>query len=383
MLKSLKNKNMKSKLIWVILWGIAFLGMMAYMGGALLQRIRGPVDIATLSADELEGAYVTVDIDTLIDAYAHTVESSDGRPDRVASKEYLLPLEAGMIGVEVEPDKIDTADAIVDDTYLYLTLPEEEYEWDGSMITVTGTIRRMDEETRGYYYEALGYIVDEDFMNERCYPLVLKDGTVGNLDSGMLGFFVAVDVALLVVFVCVLVSALTGGAAKCVKAYAAAQPDPQGTMQELDDFYENTPTESGLKLSRKWLLYDHGTAGFLLAANDIIWVYQSVTQHRTNGVPTGKTYAVTVCSRSEPRSRSRHTIPVKNEQAGKELGELLMRWYPDAVYGYNAEWDRAYRADPAAFYQSIQNARAEAARRAAEQAAIQAAPDSQPDTTTL
>ena len=43
--------------------------------------------------------------------------------------------------------KIDDAVAIVDDTARMLDDEDGSYEWDGSYMTVRGTLKRMDDET--------------------------------------------------------------------------------------------------------------------------------------------------------------------------------------------------------------------------------------------
>lgn len=363
MIQQLKKKMMPSKLIPALIVLAAALALTVYVAPSILLLIRGPVDLYSLHIDEMEGAYVEADVDMLIDWYAETVQSKSGSPDKTTHREYLMPVLDGIIGLEVPAVKMSDAKAVMNATNRWLE--DENTPWDGSVVSVVGTIQRMDEETQGYYYDILEAYGMTEADKATCPPLVLRYGSVGALEPGMHNLLFIIDGVLLLIGIVMLVQALTGSSLKQVKAYCAALPDPEGAQAQLETFYNETPEENGLRLDRRWILYAKGGSAWLLAADDVTWVFGTTTTHRTNGIPTGKSYSVTVCSASEKKSKRRHSIPVGSEDAGHELMLRMSRYYPDAIYGYDAAWNRAFDADPAAFRRERLEARRAAAMAAA------------------
>lgn len=361
MLEELKKKALKSRLVIIVILLAGGLGLLAYGFTALVALIRGPVQLYDLTADELEGAYVEADVDMLLDVYAETVERKSGSPDRVSWREYVMPVQDAIIGLELPSSMLADADAVMDDTYDWLMDETGTVYLGARTVSVRGTIQKMDEETQAMFAE----YTEGWEMEEYCLPLVLTQNTLGDLEPNMHWLVLGGALLMLVLGIWLLVSTLTGGAQQGIKRYVAACPDGNDLWGELDEFYRGTPTEHGLKCDRRWLLYDHGTSCFLLAADDIVWVYFTVTTHRRGLIVTGKTYTVTVCGGREKKGAARHTIDVASEQKARELMDYLHGWYPDAVYGYSDAFEAAYRKDPAAFRRDFLEAR----RRAAEQAA--------------
>lgn len=376
MLQQLKKKIMPSKLIPALVLLVGVLALTVYLLPSIRLLLQGPQPLYDLSVSELEGAYVEADVDMLIDWYAETVQSKSGSPDKTTHREYLMPVLDGIIGLEVPAVKMSDAEAVMEATNEWMG--NEFYEWDGSLVSVVGTVQRMDEETEGYYYEILEAYGMTDEDRDYCPPLVLRYGSVGRLDPGMHNVLLIVDGVLLLLALVFLIQALTGSSLKQVRAYCAALPDPEGAMAQLDGFYEDTPEQNGLRMDRHWLLYHRGGDLWLLAADDVAWVYLTTTTHRTNGIPTGKTHAVTVCSVSERKNKRRHSIVVKSEADGHALIEEMIRCIPNAVYGYNAAWLKPYETDPAAFRRD-QLAQRRAAAAAAAAAAAQNAPAASPE----
>lgn len=373
MLQSLKQKSLKSRIPILLILGVATIALIVVVAPFVLGLITGPKAFDPYEVDDvttLKGKYVQADLDTLIDYYAETVESQEYHQDKTIAREYILPIytedDVYYVGVEVKADKIDDAEAVLDDTMRLLADEDGSYEWDGSLLSVRGTFCEMDSETKGLYQDYLDYLELDPEDEARFLPLVLKDKNIGGLYASAM---VPLGIALVVVLICfirILVLALTGGYQKQIKAYIAKSVDPEGTEHALDLFYEDTPVEDKhLRMDRNWLLYDDNTQPFLLAGRDIAWAYQNLTRQKMYGIITvSKSYSVHICSVSEDRRDREHVIPVRNEAAAQELLGKLNRLYPDAAYGYSPDIARDYNADPAAFQRKVQ-----AARRAEGEAA--------------
>jgi hypothetical protein len=72
----------------------------------------------------------------------------------------------------------------------------------------------------------------------------------------------------------------------------------------------------------------------------VIWAYKKVTKHYTNFIPTGKSYAVVICSR-DGRSLE---ITSKQKKADGMLEELARRW-PWILLGYSDELAAAWKSN--------------------------------------
>ena len=173
----------------------------AALAPALWQLVQGPRDLYALDPAELEGCYAAAHIDTIWDWYADTVVTGADGQSRTVAREYLVPLGDGrtFIGVEVPARQIADGDRVVEQTALWRSDPEG-YLWDGSQLTVRGTLCPMDEETRRLYY---GFLQDRYGLSEAelapFLPLVLKQGQVGGLAGPVLGLLGAVELLLLAV----------------------------------------------------------------------------------------------------------------------------------------------------------------------------------------
>ena len=119
------------------------------------------------------------------------------------------------------------------------------YEWDGSYVSVRGTLQPMDDETRqlweDYFIDA-GFSYDDIGLFDDCtaLPLVLTDGEIDGQDTFVYGFMGVIGVLLVVLAIWFVVHSLTGGFQKQIRNYIKASDDPQATEQALDRFYEDT-----------------------------------------------------------------------------------------------------------------------------------------------
>lgn len=147
MLESLKKKTLLGNLWCIIVLGIVTATLGVLFGSGIVKMLAGPAYFEPLDDHEdilsLQGQYITMDVDTLIDYYAETVRSESGKRDEVSAREYIMPINTPgatiYIGLEVPASKIDDAEAIVDDTARMLDDEDGSYEWDGSYMTVRGT----------------------------------------------------------------------------------------------------------------------------------------------------------------------------------------------------------------------------------------------------
>ena len=391
MLESLKKKTLLGNLWCIIVLGIITAALGVVFGPGIVKMLAGPAYFEPLDDHEdilsLQGQYITMDVDTLIDHYAETVRSESGKRDEVSAREYIMPINTPdatiYIGLEVPASKIDDAEAVVDDTARMLDDEDGSYEWDGSYVTVRGTLKRMDDETKqlweDYFIDA-GFSYDDIGLEDGCtfLPLVLTDDEIDGSDTFVLGFMGIVMLLVLALLIWFVVRSLTGGFQKQIRRYIAATADPEGTEQALDRFYEDTMQDGKVRMSRSWLMYVHGRDSWVLAGDDVVWAYQYTVRHKAYGILTvGKEMMVRVYGATEKNAC--HDISVKNEDEAQEILRQMQSTYPDAMIGYDAEIEKHYRANPVTFHQEVAAARRQpAAASAAEPTEPAQEPESKP-----
>ncbi|MEQ8674473.1 MAG: DUF6709 family protein [Aggregatilineales bacterium] len=107
--------------------------------------------------------------------------------------------------------------------------------------------------------------------------------------------------------------------------------------------YSAHETIKDVHLTKTWLVKTNGKTHLTAAPyRDLIWIYKKVTQHRTNGINTGKTYTV------ELHNRHGKSIVI----SGKEnvIDNLIEAIYPHApwsIYGFNTNLQQAWNKDRA------------------------------------
>ena len=86
----------------------------------------------------------------------------------------------------------------------------------------------------------------------------------------------------------------------------------------------------------------------LTRLDDLVWVYQKVTKHSVNFIPTGKSYAAILCDRNGARLEVQ-----ANEAQALALLNLLVNRNPWMMVGYDAAREKAWNKERAAILQAI------------------------------
>jgi hypothetical protein len=69
------------------------------------------------------------------------------------------------------------------------------------------------------------------------------------------------------------------------------------TQIDYEVNHEKSQTVDGLRFTRSWFVRASSSSLDVMRLDDIVWVYKKVIQHRTNFIPTGKTYAALIWDR--------------------------------------------------------------------------------------
>jgi hypothetical protein len=87
---------------------------------------------------------------------------------------------------------------------------------------------------------------------------------------------------------------------------------------------------------------------------DLAWMYGKVTQHRTNGVPTGKTYSTLFWDRHGKLL----TVNGK-EQAMQDTLQAVYSHAPWAIVGYKTEIEKAWKSNRQSVLAAVEQRRSE------------------------
>jgi hypothetical protein len=137
---------------------------------------------------------------------------------------------------------------------------------------------------------------------------------------------------------------------KKLSNYGMAEMVAQEIDREFDS--QNIVVHKQTKISNNWLIQKQSFDLEVKKIVDIVWIYFQVTKHRTNGIPTGKTFA-TIC-------HDRHGEKVEIPGSEAEVMGLIEQIYtrvPWAIIGHTDEIKLAWEKDRANLISFVDEAR--------------------------
>jgi hypothetical protein len=102
----------------------------------------------------------------------------------------------------------------------------------------------------------------------------------------------------------------------------------------------NTHTISNTTITPNWVFRKTTYSLDALRLEDLVWFYQKVTTHRTNGVPTGKTYSTVLFDRA-----GRTFEMNANESQVQEIMTILYDKAPWAISGFSDELQKMWKKE--------------------------------------
>lgn len=326
------------------------------MGGIVLftqldniQMILEPaVDLNTLYADEItDSMKVEVEVGAILDYYAYTEE--DGR---VIEKEYIVPVGEQYMGVVLGKSYLDQADRNLDATWAYMEGDESALDRI-EPITVTGRLVSMSGESKQFYNEYIDSLGWEPEEEEVFIPYMVMTGKAAGGFTGDFIFFGIVALLIIAFGIFLLVKGLTGGALKNVRKYCEATGNKEMAMQRLERFYAQTQPVEGIRVSPEFIMAQTSGAILVNDTSKVLWVYQHVLSHYTNGIPTGKTYTIFVWMTDGTKME----IPMKGKKKSEEALDYIGRSLPYIFFGYDEQLKAAYNQNRQGMIQAMTDRR--------------------------
>lgn len=100
-----------------------------------------------------------------------------------------------------------------------------------------------------------------------------------------------------------------------------------------------------IRITSKWVVSKSFASFTVLPTSDLVWTYKVITQHRTNGIPTGKSYSVKLLS----KNRKTFDISVSSESKADDMVQLMGESFPNVILGYSIELLNLYQKDMETF----------------------------------
>lgn len=334
-LAKLKRQSLLSILFLVII--LVGFGVFFITASNLFYQEPEARNLYDVPREELEGAYVTVDLEWIYDWYAYTETYEDGKPTGIITqKEYLIDAnETDYMCMILDKDLMAQADALVEECIAY-------YNWETDEITtgftVTGEVKRLSGESLDLMHEYVEY--DQLSAEEQAafLPLYLEPADA-DVDYVMLvmGFvFVVIGLAFL--------AATLGGSYQ--KQVKQKLHDLFGENTErADEFLGQlleTPSLNKLHISNGYILLHQGMNQMLLDVNDVLWAYKQTTRQKLYGIiPIGKSYSLVV-KKADGKELS---VVMKEEEVTQQLKKIA-NLFPTCAIGYTDQMAAMYKKDP-------------------------------------
>ena len=122
---------------------------------------------------------------------------------------------------------------------------------------------------------------------------------------------------------------------------------------ELDaEMLTEHPKAGGVHLTPNWLVHSAPASLSATRIDDVVWAYKQVTQHRTNGIPTGKTYAAQIWDRHGVRITVAGKEPVVNQAL-----EAVAQRSPWVLAGFSPELEKTWKQNRAAVIDAVEQRR--------------------------
>lgn len=318
-------------------------------GGQNLIKTLSPKTFAELSPETMEGQYVEDDVYFLYTPYLETEKYKNSRPTgEITGVQYVIDLDGYYyMGLSAHKSDLDRTEELMnacDEYYEGKLAPE-----DIPVLHVKGTIKSMDSDEKRYYHEMAG---GSQEVLDAMLPYYLDMGYAGKYPLFMVYLIDAVSAVLIAIALYRLMKALTGGYQKDLKKKLEAMGDPAVMEEKLNRFYEGSDPVNGVRLGEEFVLFQVGADSMLFRPWDILWVYQNTTQHRTNGIPTGKTHSAVLCTAEGKRI----SLSMSDKKV-KELLAAIEQKLPGTILGYSKELDKLYEQNRGAFLAKWEEAR--------------------------
>lgn len=348
-LKKLKRQSIAGLLFLIVLMGV--IGVFGIGASNLFASEPEAQNLYDVPRDQLEGAYVTVEVEWIYGCYAYTETYEDNKPTGIITEqEYVIDANADdYMCLILDEDYMDQADALLAECDAYYYGETDEIT---KTFTVSGEVKRLPSDSLKLYHEAMGYDELTAAEQEIILPLYLSPADYSLQIVPLIFGLVFLGIALYF-----LIAALTGKYQKQIKQ-KLEQMFGDNT-ERADEFLKNlmeTPAVAHLHISGGYILLRQSCNQKLLSSEELVWAYMQTVRQKLYGIiPMGKSYRLVL-----KQADGKEVPVVMKEKQVKELLTKIAQQFPTCAIGYSDQLAQLYRKDPNAMRQVAAAQRANA-----------------------
>ena len=212
-------------------------------------------------------------------------------------------------------------------------------------IAFSGEVQKMSNEDYEYYKE---YFMDAGYteaeFEEMTLPYHIVVGDMG-VSRTVHYLFSLAGIVIIAATIIYFVRVIGGSKLKTIKKEIAAAGYNDYTAESDYASASQILDKPKMRLGRVFLYFYEGATPHALMKKDIVWVYYKETVHRTNGIKTGTTYALSL----NTKSGKQFMLDMPKKDTVIRLIESLSARLPWIVAGYTNEVAKMYNKDRQAF----------------------------------
>lgn len=275
--QKLRLRSLRKSLLCIILPLILVVLMAMLAVSGFKDMNREPVELYSVPRDELEGAYVTVELPLIYDAYAYSEETVNDIPTgKITSKEYIIDAnETDFCGLVLADELVKQGDQLYSDSMKYLT---GRLSAVSSTFRVTGVMRAIMG-TRLEYYQSSAVSELLGHNTERLLPFYLDAETKTDRSSPFLALGFGLFSLAALVFLTVL--PLSGAYQKQLTATVSTltHGEPEALSQRVAQMAASARKQNGICIDNGLVFLESGLHQYLYKADDIVWAFQKTGKH--------------------------------------------------------------------------------------------------------
>lgn len=330
MLQELRKKSKRKAIITFAVCMLFAAGILLLTWNELFQYLEGGIhDLNALQDKEIGKMVVEGDVYFLVDYYSYVEEGGE-----ITEKDYLLPVgEQSFIGLVAETGDLTELDDIMQQSQEYMM---EERDVIEKSVHVRGTIVEMPEEQLQYYKEYYGEL---DWGGEEIFlPYCIQLNTIGRQEMWFYVVLCVIFLILVIAAVRTLVKSIKGDYEKMITDYCTQSGSYEHTLSKIESFYQMTRAVGGIRISADYCMFPDGKKTVFMESNNLLWAYQSTTEHRTYGIKTGETYMLVLCT----RGGDSYSLSVNSLEMVQELLKRIQDILPFVILGYSKELEQIF-----------------------------------------
>jgi hypothetical protein len=319
---------------------VCLIGILVLAGGLLLNQryltnlVQGPVEIskrelmAIKNAEDVARYYVTVQGDKALDTgFQQVVRRRRTGTESVSANYVALQVDRRFVLVKAPGDPSESAT-----------------KFTGALLPIPSDVRT----------KVIADLEEAAGVNNLFLPFMLDASDFRT--SGYIGLGVGAIILVLCLW------GLSRAAVRSIKPVRhpimrsfkryGAPADIAGQInQEMSRTHQ---TIGQVHVLSSWLAVVTGRTMTVARLEDIVWLYLKVTQHRTNGVNTGKTYSVVIWDR-----HGANISTTGKEAVMSDLLSVVSQRAPWALVGYNVDVETAWKSNRGSVLSAVERRRQE------------------------